>query len=291
MRRPDNRISRQGVERVSKPLILRRSNILQRKMWRKSDLTEGLHASSSATRDPNSVAIGNADLIGKRRTRAIPIPPMGVLDDYVSLYARESEIEVGRIRPHAQLRERASARSTRRVARSAPFGGIKHSSNQTYKEQAGCGVMGFYTRTNVRLCRELIAAGTGVAGSTLPAKLQYDGSRAAVRQCLRLEDVIRAQRLTSRHRAHALAARYTEVAVAFDADSGIDDELTRPRLDRAHRALILARRAVDALAGDHVRHIQCTLVENTPIKPARRTLSSTIAASVVYSPSCSMRLK
>lgn len=31
------------------------------------------------------------------------------------------------------------------VALSAPFGGIKHSSNQTYKEQAGHGVMDFYT--------------------------------------------------------------------------------------------------------------------------------------------------
>ena len=33
------------------------------------------------------------------------------------------------------------------VGLSAPFGGIKHSSNQTYKEQAGHGVMDFYTRT------------------------------------------------------------------------------------------------------------------------------------------------
>ena len=33
------------------------------------------------------------------------------------------------------------------VALSAPFGGLKHSSNQTYKEQAGHGVMDFYTRT------------------------------------------------------------------------------------------------------------------------------------------------
>ena len=33
------------------------------------------------------------------------------------------------------------------VALTAPFGGIKHSSNQTYKEQAGHGVMDFYTST------------------------------------------------------------------------------------------------------------------------------------------------
>lgn len=33
------------------------------------------------------------------------------------------------------------------VAGTAPFGGIKHSSNQTYKEQAGHGVMDFYTMT------------------------------------------------------------------------------------------------------------------------------------------------
>ena len=33
------------------------------------------------------------------------------------------------------------------VALTAPFGGIKHSSNQVYKEQAGAGVMDFYTTT------------------------------------------------------------------------------------------------------------------------------------------------
>jgi len=33
------------------------------------------------------------------------------------------------------------------VALTAPFGGVKHSSNQTYKEQAGHGVMDFYTTT------------------------------------------------------------------------------------------------------------------------------------------------
>jgi len=37
--------------------------------------------------------------------------------------------------------------STGGVALSAPFGGIKHSSNQAYKEQAGHGVMDFYTTT------------------------------------------------------------------------------------------------------------------------------------------------
>ena len=33
------------------------------------------------------------------------------------------------------------------VALTAPFGGIKHSSNQVYKEQTGAGVMDFYTTT------------------------------------------------------------------------------------------------------------------------------------------------
>ena len=33
------------------------------------------------------------------------------------------------------------------VALTAPFGGVKHSSNQVYKEQAGAGVMDFYTTT------------------------------------------------------------------------------------------------------------------------------------------------
>ena len=35
---------------------------------------------------PHFVSIGNADLIQKRKTRLVPIPPHGVLDDYVPFY-------------------------------------------------------------------------------------------------------------------------------------------------------------------------------------------------------------
>lgn len=49
-------------------------------------LRHGLHARSSATQDPQYVVIGNADLIDRRRQRAVPIAPGGVLSDYVPFY-------------------------------------------------------------------------------------------------------------------------------------------------------------------------------------------------------------
>ncbi|MCL4079460.1 DUF4433 domain-containing protein [Coriobacteriia bacterium Es71-Z0120] len=49
-------------------------------------LRNGLHCPSSATRDPNFVMIGNPDIIGKRTSKCVPIPPDGVLEDYVPFY-------------------------------------------------------------------------------------------------------------------------------------------------------------------------------------------------------------
>ena len=49
-------------------------------------LDNGLHCANSGVLSPNYVNIGNADLIGKRRHRVVPIPPGGTLADYVPFY-------------------------------------------------------------------------------------------------------------------------------------------------------------------------------------------------------------
>ena len=49
-------------------------------------LRHGMHCRSSATQDPNFVQIGNAELIEKRTTHTVPIPPGGSLSDYVPFY-------------------------------------------------------------------------------------------------------------------------------------------------------------------------------------------------------------
>jgi len=49
-------------------------------------LQHGLHANSSAVRDPNFVSIGNPDLISRRSGRVVPVEPGGTLDDYVPFY-------------------------------------------------------------------------------------------------------------------------------------------------------------------------------------------------------------
>lgn len=46
----------------------------------------GMHCRNSGIRDPNFVSIGNADLIDRRHTRAIPCSPHGTLSDYVPFY-------------------------------------------------------------------------------------------------------------------------------------------------------------------------------------------------------------
>jgi hypothetical protein len=49
-------------------------------------LANGLHSRTSTLRDPGYVEIGNPDLVDKRRHRPVPVPPGGVLSDYVPFY-------------------------------------------------------------------------------------------------------------------------------------------------------------------------------------------------------------
>lgn len=46
----------------------------------------GLHCSRSAVQDPEFVSIGNPELIQRRRSRRVPIPPGGALDEYIPFY-------------------------------------------------------------------------------------------------------------------------------------------------------------------------------------------------------------
>jgi hypothetical protein len=45
-----------------------------------------VHAANGAQTDPNFVAIGNPDLIGKRNHRVVPLTPGGTLANYVPFY-------------------------------------------------------------------------------------------------------------------------------------------------------------------------------------------------------------
>lgn len=49
-------------------------------------LDHGLHARNGALTDPNFKMIGHPGLIDKRATRAVPVPPGGLLTDYVPFY-------------------------------------------------------------------------------------------------------------------------------------------------------------------------------------------------------------
>jgi len=49
-------------------------------------LRHGLHAARGQFADPGFVTIGNPDLIDKRTRRAVPLPPGGMLSDYVPFY-------------------------------------------------------------------------------------------------------------------------------------------------------------------------------------------------------------
>lgn len=49
-------------------------------------LANGLHCKNSNTQDPNFVRIGNLELIGRRATRVVPVPPGGMLSDYIPFY-------------------------------------------------------------------------------------------------------------------------------------------------------------------------------------------------------------
>lgn len=49
-------------------------------------LDNGVHCGNSALRSPAWVSIGNAELIDKRSRHPVPLPPGGVLGDYVPFY-------------------------------------------------------------------------------------------------------------------------------------------------------------------------------------------------------------
>jgi ssDNA thymidine ADP-ribosyltransferase, DarT len=49
-------------------------------------LLNGLHCRNSTRSDPNFTEIGLKELIDKRKTRKVPIPPGGTLSDYVPFY-------------------------------------------------------------------------------------------------------------------------------------------------------------------------------------------------------------
>jgi hypothetical protein len=49
-------------------------------------LQHGLHCGNGAQRAPNWVSIGNSELINKRARHTVPVPPGGLLNDYVPFY-------------------------------------------------------------------------------------------------------------------------------------------------------------------------------------------------------------
>jgi len=49
-------------------------------------LQHGLHCPNSDMQAPDYVTIGNTDIIDKRAQRMVPLPPGGVLNDYVPFY-------------------------------------------------------------------------------------------------------------------------------------------------------------------------------------------------------------
>ena len=46
----------------------------------------GLHCKSAEITDPNFVQIGNLEIIAKRATRVVPVPPGGSLSNYIPFY-------------------------------------------------------------------------------------------------------------------------------------------------------------------------------------------------------------
>ena len=49
-------------------------------------LSDGLHCRSAGRLDPNYVPIGDIELIEKRSSHPVPIPPEGTISDYVAFY-------------------------------------------------------------------------------------------------------------------------------------------------------------------------------------------------------------
>lgn len=49
-------------------------------------LAHGLYCPGAAEQSPEFISIGNSELIDRRTTRGVPIPPGGVLSDYIPFY-------------------------------------------------------------------------------------------------------------------------------------------------------------------------------------------------------------
>jgi hypothetical protein len=62
------------------------------------DLEHGLQCRSSPLENPNFRNIGNLDLIEKRKSRIVPIPPRGTLSDYIPFYFTSRSIMLFQIR-------------------------------------------------------------------------------------------------------------------------------------------------------------------------------------------------
>lgn len=68
---------------VPNPTLIYRITHVNNVRW---ILANGLHCARSQHNDPNFIQIGNPGLIGRRSVRTVPIPPGGVMDDYVPFY-------------------------------------------------------------------------------------------------------------------------------------------------------------------------------------------------------------
>lgn len=61
-------------------------------------LRHGLHCGNSAQRAPDWVSIGNPELIDKRARHIVPVPPGGLLNDYVPFYFTPFSVMMRNIR-------------------------------------------------------------------------------------------------------------------------------------------------------------------------------------------------
>ena len=61
-------------------------------------LAHGLHCGNSALRAPHWVSIGNSELIDKRARHEVPMPPGGLLNDYVPFYFTPFSVMMRNIR-------------------------------------------------------------------------------------------------------------------------------------------------------------------------------------------------
>lgn len=71
-------------------------------------LDHGLHCGNSAVRAPNWVSIGSPELIDKRATHPVPLPPGGYLNDYVPFYFTPFSVMMKNIHSGRGVRQRAN---------------------------------------------------------------------------------------------------------------------------------------------------------------------------------------